>query len=128
MGGNDEFHDAEAQPTAADRARHALVYLVKAFENAFGFARREADAIVFHGEGNASVISAGAQSDLLVIAGIFVGVIEKVDEGSDESVGIRNDGGKGRWRLEFQPAAWNIETVLNGSFCSCEDFVRRHRI
>jgi len=73
---DDKFHNAQPQTAPSSAARHSLIHLKKPFEDSFGIARRQTDAIVPYAEDQAPVVGACNQRDLFFFAGILEGIVQ----------------------------------------------------
>ena len=118
---DDEFDDGEAEARAAGVTGEFGVGAVEAFEDAFAVARGEAFAIVGDVEVNLVGVLVEGEGDLFVPAGVFEGVVEKVDEGGGEGLGVGRDGGELVGEVEFEADLGSFESFVNGFFGTAGD-------
>ena len=114
VGFHDGFDNAQAQAAAAGGAGEGLVCLVKLAEDAAGFARGEADAVVCDGDGEGIILERGGDADVFFVAGIFPGVVEEVEEGGGEGVEIAGDRGQIGADGGFEDAAGRVCALSEG--------------
>ena len=90
-----------------------MIHLEEAFENALGIARRQSDAVVLDHEQDAAVLSAGAQGDLLLLAGVFEGVVQQVHHGGHQRIGIGHYGWQAGGDMGLELAAGGVEAFAH---------------
>ena len=105
-----------------------MVNLVKAVEYFPRSRTRETNTVVFHLKADVSVVGVSAQRNTFLIAGILIGVFQKIIEDGNQGVRIPDDLRK-IWRDVYcQPVFLSIKALSNGIVSAVRDLADFHLI
>src|SRR5205823_344708 len=91
VGLDNVLHDGEAQPRATHFAGAGAIDTVEALKDARLVFQRDADAVVGDFDGDHAVGSGGRQPDFSAVTGVFDGIVDEVEEGAVQIVGVAHD-------------------------------------
>ena len=86
MGIDDKFNNAKAQSATFSFSRQGVINLVEAVENFTNMPVSKTYAVIRNRKADIILFSEDLQRDLLLVAGVFAGVVQKIDNDSNHRV------------------------------------------
>ena len=89
---DDELDDTQTEPATGATTRKTLIDLVEAIEDSLDRSPRQPNSVVLDFQADQSVVPIRATDNLFVITGVFVRVVQQVDQHRGERIGISGYG------------------------------------
>ena len=86
VGIDDKFNDTQAQSATLGFSGKRVIDLVEAVENPSYMSAGKTNPVIRNREADVIAFGKDLQSDLFLVAGVFAGVIEKVDKDGDHRI------------------------------------------